>query len=48
MPSRAVKVAAGILGVGLVACVVLVMIVIGLVPLLQVLYQGHLSHDFIG
>ena len=47
MPSRAVKVAAGILGVGLVACVVLVMIVIGLVPILQVLYHGYRSHDFI-
>ena len=47
MPSRVVKVVASIIGGGLVACIVLVMIVIGLVPLLQVLYQGHLSHDFI-
>lgn len=47
MPSRVVKVVASIIGGGLVACIVLVMIVIGLVPVLQVLYQGHLSHDFI-
>ena len=47
MSSRVVKVVASIIGGGLVACIVLVMIVIGLVPLLQVLYQGHLSHDFI-
>ena len=47
MSSRVVKVVASIIGGGLVACIVLVMIVIGLVPVLQVLYQGHLSHDFI-
>jgi len=47
MPSSVVKVVASIIGGGLVACIVLVMIVIGLVPVLQVLYQGHLSHDFI-